>query len=254
MRLDDLFDLLRLWVRWDQIARDADLFPDCQWVPLLVVAESERLRGRTDQLAELERQTTGAVWLHPDDHGNWLVHPGAVDTDDLASSGSAGGHEVAVELTETAGPSTELVYAWDRLVRWLSEKVPSASVTVVAAARPAAGRPFDRRLVLVGRMHDYRLVVQQIGTWGPLEALRTGFTEYQRLLRAEHVTASSTVEIESLAAAYSAAGLPATDFHVDERRGIFAADRDQLACLLSFVRYAGALFDRPVVMTTAPSR
>ena len=252
LRVDDLVDLLGLWVRWDQVARDADLFPDCQWLPLLVVAEAERLRGQIDQLTELERRTTGAVWLHPDDHGNWLIHPGAMNADTASSPDPPDGADVAVELTETAGPSTDLVYAWDRLVRWLAEHVPSASVTVVAAVRPSADRPFDRRLALVGRMHDYRLVVQHVRMEGPSEALVRGFAEYRRLRRAENVAATSTKEIESLAAAYSAAGLPATGFHVDERRGVFAADRDQLACLLSFVRHAGALFDGPETKPAPP--
>ena len=42
-------------------------------------------------------------------------------------------------------------------------------------------------------------------------------------------------------------------FHVDEQRHIFADDRAELACLLSYVRHGAALFGQPVVMTASPS-
>jgi hypothetical protein len=245
-------DLLQLWVRWDQIARDADLCPNAQWLASFVVAEPERLRDHFEDLASLEGQADGAIWLHPDDQGNWLAHPGVLDVDVWAWRKPARGRPVADELTETAGPGADLAAAWTCLVRWLGGNVPSATVSVVAAVRPERDRPFDQRLILAGRLDGDRLVVEQIGASGPADALWDGHAEYRRLLGAPGVTARSSVEVESLAGAYSAAGLPTTAFHVDEQGRIFASDRAQLACLLSFVRYGGALFGEPVVMTTAP--
>jgi len=253
LRLDELFELLQLWAYWDQVARDADLFPNRQWIPLLMVAEPERLRDRLDQLVELEQQTAGAVWLHPDEEGNWLAHPGAIEVDDLPGDRPRRGGAIADELTETAGPAADLVLAWGELARWLDRNVPSPAVTLVAAIRPQIGRAFDRRLVLSGRIRGDRLYVERIGVEGPAGALALGYAEFRRLRHANRVVARSSVETESLAGAYAAAGLPTTAFHVNEDQQVFADDRTRLACLLSYVRYGAALFDQPVVMTTGPT-
>ena len=251
--LAELLDLLRLWVHWDQVARDADLCPNRRLLPLLMVAEPERLQNRVDDLVALEQETAGRVWLHPDDQGNWLAHPGAILAEDPTVALPCRAGAAADELTETASPADDLATTWQALGRWLGRNVPVPAITIVAAVRPEMDRPFDRRLVLVGRLQGQRFVVERVGTTGPADALLDGFAEYRWLLRARQVTARSTIEVESLAAAYSAAGLPATAFSVDQRQQLFAEDRVALASLLSFVRYGAALFGQPVVMTAAPS-
>ncbi len=252
VRLPELLDLLRLWVRWDQVARDADLCPDRRWLPLLMVAEPERLQNRVDDLVALEQETAGGVWLHPDDQGNWLIHPGTILAEDPAGARPCQADVAADELTETASPMDDLETTWLTLGRWLGRNVPAPAVAIVAAVRVEMDRPFDRRLVLVGRLQEQRFVVERVGTTGPADALIDGFAEYRWLLRARQVTARSTIEVESLAGAYEAAGLPATAFSVDQHQRLFSEDRVALASLLSYVRYGAALFGQPVVVTEAP--
>ncbi len=250
--LRDLHDLLRLWTCWDRVARDADLFPHRRWCPVLKVAEPERLRDHLDQLTALEQQGTGAVWLHPDDQGNWLAHPGAIDADAWPPDNAAPAGRVADELTETVRPSSGLAEAWTVLARWLRRNVPHPAVFVVAGICPERDQPFDRRLVLGGRLEGDRFRIEGIGVTGPASALLAGYAEYGRLRRAAQVTASSSVEVESLAGAYTSAGLSTTAFNVDQAGHVFADDPLHLACLLSYVRYGAALFGQPVVMSASP--
>lgn len=253
MRLEDLFELLTLWVRWDRVARDADLFPNCQWVPVLVVSEPDPLRDRLSQLVELESRTGGAVWLHPDHHGNWLAHPGAMPTDGVPFGAAGQGATVPDELTETAGPVADLVQAWTALAQWLDKELTSPAVAVLAAVRSGPAEPFDRRIALAGHLRNGHLLVERITTAGPRDAALQGYAEYRRLCRVSDVRITSDVEIDSMSAAYSADGSDPKAVRVDRALRAIAPDRVQLACLLSYVRFGAALFGEPVVMaTTAP--
>jgi hypothetical protein len=255
MSLGEVWELLRLWLGWDLVARDADLCPDRQWIPVLVVSEGERLKRSLDQLVVLEQRTTGAVWLHPEDrHGYWLAHPGVVGAQTQRMSDPVSAGAVADELTETAKPSDDLLEAWTTVLEWLDKNVPSASVSVVAAIRRGRDAPFDRRILLIGRLQGMRLNVERIGVTGPAEALMDGYAEFRRLRRAKTVSARTGMEVESLARAYPAAGLPATDFTVDETLNLFAQDHTQLAWLLSYVRYGRTLFENADDAPGSPGR
>ncbi|MBN1347513.1 MAG: tetratricopeptide repeat protein [Phycisphaerae bacterium] len=242
MKLAGVLKLLRLWVRWDGVARDADLHPHRQWLPLLVVSETDRLSGAVDALVRLEGQAEGGVWLHPDDHGHWLAHPGAVDVEATLLGGRESARSDADVLTETAGPAAGVLQGWETLADWLAQNVPDACVTLIAAVRAEPDRPFDQRLALIGRLKGDEFHVEQIGLNGPVDALVFGRAEYRRLLHDKRVMARSDTEIESLAAAYLAAGQPADGFRADGSLQIFAEDRELLARLLSYVRYGSALF------------
>jgi len=252
-RLADMADLLQLWVRWDQVAREPEQAPGREWLPLLMVAEPNRLRERADQLPALEQQAEGEVWIHPDDSGNWIAHAGAMNVEKPLASPTVRSSRVASELTETTEPGNNLIDGWRCVTDWLSEELPDATVVLAAAIRPAADRPFDRRLALVGRLQAGQIRLGRIVTHSAGDPLLWGYRAYHALLSSTSpVSARSSLELEAFARTWTSAGLPATAFHVDERRRIVADDPNQLACLLSLVRYGRALFEPTESPTTAP--
>ncbi len=234
--------VLQLWVRWDGVARDVDLYPNRRCVPVLVVREPDRLGGRLDVLQTLAASTAGAVWLHPDDGGNWLVHPGPIDPDHIRSEAKGPSSEADI-LTERVEPGEDLRMAWRTVWTWLEDHLPGAAVSVVVGVRPERGVLMDRRLGLIGRVGKEGMVVEHAASDGPVGALLEGFAMYTRLLRAKGVVAWSAEELEQLAHAYTTAGLSPMDFHTDAAKRLYAEDRDDLACLLSYVRRGCRLFE-----------
>jgi tetratricopeptide (TPR) repeat protein len=248
---DELLSLFQVWARWNQVARNSDLAARLEWMPILIVAEPQRLADQVEKLRRLERQTGGDVWLHPDDGGNWLAHVGVLGTRERLVSPALRANRGSGEFTETAEPTGSFAEGLRPLTEWLRTNLPDAVLVAVAAIRPEPNQPFDRRLALRGRLADNRLLVERIGLVGPAQALCQGYAEYRRLLGAKQVTAQSDDELGTLARAYAAAGLPPTAFHVDEGQRIFAEDRRELACLLSLVRYGAALFAPPATTGAA---
>jgi tetratricopeptide (TPR) repeat protein len=242
MKWEELLGLFQLWVRWNQVTRNGDLAARWEWMPVLMVAEPQRLAEQIDKLRAIEQQSGGDVWLHPDDHGNWLAHVGVLGTRERLVSPSRRVNPGSNEFTETAEPTGSFTDGVRNLTEWLRTNVPDAAVAAVAAIRPEPNQPFDQRLALRGKLADNRLRVETIRVAGPAQALCDGYAEYRRLLAARQVTAQSTDELGALARAYAAAGLPPTAFHVDEGHRIFAENPGDLACLLSLVRYGAALF------------
>ena len=238
LALEELIELFWVWVRWDQVTRDPDSAPLRQWMPLWIVAESQRLADRTEALRDLEHRTGGDVWMHPDDQGNWLIHSGAVGMQDAPSGKVVRPPRNTDVFTETAESAEGLVEGWRSVMEWLRRNLPDATVVAAASIRSGPDQPFDHRLVLWGRIRGVRFSVDRMAmTTGPVEVLCLGYAEYRRLRGAQYVTARSVEELEALARAYAAAGLPATAFSVDERQRIVAEDPVDLACLLSLVRY-----------------
>lgn len=241
--VDRLLSVLQLWVRWDGVARDVDLYPHRRCVPVLVVREPERLAGRLDVLQTLASSTEGAAWLHPDEDGNWLVHPGPIVPNRLTSDRDSGKPRSTDVMTERIEPGDELRPAWSTVWTWLEENLPGAAVAAIVAVRPERGRLMDRRLALIGRIGDNGMIVEQVAVDGPAAALIEGFGMYRRLLRAKRIVAWSAEELEQLAHAYTAAGLSSMDFHTDAAKRLYADDDADLACLLTYVRRGHRLFE-----------
>lgn len=245
------YQWLRLWAWWEGMARDIDLYPNRTWIPVFVVDERESLTKHGNVLSTLEKAAL-SLWIHPDDQGRWLAHPGSVPVDPIESTSLESPKSVPNGATRTVAPDADLVRGWGILVGWLVETLPEARVRFTAATRAERDGPMNRRATLVGRLADGKLRIDSLVVDGPAEAMQEGHREFLRLRRADHARISSSVEAEALAHAYSAAGLSATAFVVDQRGRVHADDPLQLACALSYIRHGAALFGEPVVMTTAP--
>ncbi len=250
LTLGEAAELLQLWSRWDQAARDPDLSVHRQWLPILMVAESDRLKDQIDRLASLEKADDD-VWFHPDDQGNWLVHAGVLSAEKpLLTAADQGrlGFDAYTETVESG--SGELLGGWREMLGWVGQNVPDARLVVAAGIRPERREPFDRRVALVGQWQGDRLQVVQVIASGMPRVLIQGYGEYRRLLAAKQVVARSSVELADLARVYASLDLSATAFHADDRNHLFAEDRVQLASLLSYLRYGRAVLTPTTTSST----